>query len=78
MYVDCNLKDIVYVTNEEVIADKCEVIHTYLQYPKKIMVRSLITNQVYFAYPEYHCYNNEEDAKKAAEKYKEGYKDIIY
>ena len=70
--------DIVYVTTDKITADKCEVVHSFLQYPKKVVVKSLATGDTYSAYPEWHCYKTEEDAKAAAERYKKGHRDIIY
>lgn len=70
--------DIVYVTTAEITADICEVVHTFLQYPRKVVVKSLVTGNQYSVFPEWHCYKTKENATAAAEKYKEGHRDIIY
>lgn len=70
--------DIVYVTTENITADKCKVIQSFLQFPRKIVVESMESGRKYCVYPEWHCYNTEEDAKQSAEKYKNGHVDIIY
>ena len=70
--------DITYVTTSEITADKCRVVDTYMQFPRKIEVESLKTGKRYSVYPDWHCYKSEDEAVKAAEKYKTGYEDIIY
>ena len=45
---------------------------------RKIAVKSILTGRRYSVFPEWHCYNSEQIAIQAAEKYKEGYVDMIY
>lgn len=70
--------DIVYVTTSEITADKCKVLEWFLQFPLKIQVESLNTRSRYDVYPEWHCYKTEEEAMQAAQKYQDGYEDLIY
>ncbi len=76
--LECIVGSIVWVTNGIVVADKCEVIHNFSQLPRKIAVKSILTGRRYSVFPEWHCYNSEQIAIQAAEKYKEGYVDMIY
>lgn len=73
-----SLGEITYVTTSEITADKCKVIEWYLQFPLMIEVESLVTGNRYQVYPDWHCYEDEETAIKATQKYKDGYEDIIY
>ena len=43
-----------------------------------IEVESLVTGNRYQVYPDWHCYEDEKMAIKAAQKYKDGYEDVIY
>lgn len=73
-----NMVSIVYVTNGNVVADMCEVIHDFHTFPMKVVVKSILTGSRYSVYPEWHCYNSKQKAIQAAEKYKEGHVDLIY
>lgn len=41
-------------------------------------MQSFNTNKQYIVYPDWHCYNTEDDAKLAAEQYKSEREDKIY
>lgn len=76
--VNVNVGSSVFVTNGIVVADRCEVIHNFSQFPIKIAVKSILTGCRYSVYPEWHCYNSEQEAIQAAKRYKEGHVDLIY
>lgn len=70
--------DIVFVTTDKITADKCKVVNSFAQFPQKVVVESLVSGNRYSVYPEWHCYNTEDAAIKAAEEYENGRKDVIY